>query len=111
ISDSLRVLVAHEVGHILGLKHNFASSLTSTIPASESVEAFRRYLIDDDIDSAAVVASSVMDYNSALDDILIGAMIRKINKHKSAFTYDHKMMGYLIAPKSDYVKSDLGPHC
>ena len=42
--DYVREVVAHEVGHIMGLRHNFAGSLGATLSAKELNDWFKAYL-------------------------------------------------------------------
>ncbi len=42
--DYVREVVAHEVGHVLGLRHNFAGSLAGTLPQKELDDWFRAYI-------------------------------------------------------------------
>ncbi len=62
--DYLREVVAHEVGHMLGLRHNFAGSLSNTLSHKELAEWFKSYLADDQTKLFAdrIPSSSVMDY-------------------------------------------------
>jgi|GEM_PF-5040341 len=73
--DYLRHVVAHEVGHTLGLRHNWAGSLASelTTPA-ESREKFKEYL-NDEKSTGAMVSSSVMEYTTYRDSLMEGAAI------------------------------------
>jgi hypothetical protein len=69
-NDQLRLFVAHEVGHALGLRHNFAQSKTIT---------------------------TVMDYFRRPQEIAIG---RDIRAETTAFRYDRDVIRhvYLGAP-------------
>ena len=42
--DYVREVVAHEVGHVLGLRHNFAGSLSSTLNREEMDQWFKAYI-------------------------------------------------------------------
>ena len=41
--DYIREVVAHEVGHTLGLRHNFAGSLHSNLDLSKKEDVFLDY--------------------------------------------------------------------
>ncbi len=75
--DYVRAVVAHEVGHILGLRHNFAGSLSAkNFPAAKRHEHFADYLAKDLVAPDVEVTSSVMDYLPFFDDVLFGHRIR-----------------------------------
>jgi hypothetical protein len=62
--DYLREVVAHEVGHILGLRHNFAGSLAATLPSKELNDWFKAYVTGQSLDAYTnkLVGSSMMEY-------------------------------------------------
>jgi len=62
--DYLREVVAHEVGHILGLRHNFAGSLAATMTQSELDAWFKAYLLGQSLDAYTnkITSSSMMEY-------------------------------------------------
>ena len=75
-TDLIRYVVSHEVGHTLGLRHNFAGSLGSELAtASEMQNAFTLYKQGND--SGKATSSSVMDYMEGGDEYLLGAFIKK----------------------------------
>jgi len=75
--DWLRATVAHEVGHTLGLRHNFAGSLGSTIAGAEVSELISFYFESGgDWPADKLPGSSVMEYPGFEDDVAIGAFIR-----------------------------------
>jgi hypothetical protein len=49
--DYVRQVVAHEIGHVLGLRHNFAGSLGATLSARELDDWFKDYLVGKSLDS------------------------------------------------------------
>lgn len=76
-ADHLRLIVAHETGHTLGLRHNFAASLGSTVPDAAHLRMeLAAYLTRTDHGGAAT-ASSVMDYLGTSETLLLGAAIRR----------------------------------
>jgi Met-zincin len=62
--DYLREVVAHEVGHILGLRHNFAGSLAATLSSKELNDWFKAYITGQPLDAYTnkLVSSSMMEY-------------------------------------------------
>ena len=86
VQDYMRATVAHEVGHTLGLRHNFAASMNSELTTSQDhAESFEAYLRGDT--KGASVGSSVMDYFMPQDDFLLGAALKTV-----ALPYDRKAL-------------------
>jgi len=85
--DFVRDVVAHEVGHTLGLRHNFAASSVSEWSAKEEEAVFKGYLktgaFPDDI---KIPFNSVMDYPNFEMRVIIGALIG--NSDTPALPYD-----------------------
>jgi hypothetical protein len=77
--DYLREVVAHEVGHMLGLRHNFAGSLSNTLSHKELSDWFKAYIADDQTKLLAdrIPSSSVMDYIDLRASVYAGWKIRK----------------------------------
>ncbi len=60
--DRIRGTIAHELGHILGLRHNFAASTVSNLNEKTMHEAFIKSIVDRKSTPLSIVSSSVMDY-------------------------------------------------
>ncbi len=75
VSDYYINTFVHELGHSLGLRHNFAGNLTSTVDAKGYMTPFVTYLRSD-LPAGASPSSSVMEYVETPLAILIGAHIR-----------------------------------
>jgi len=62
--DYVRNVTAHEVGHVLGLRHNFAGSLAGNISPKELDEWFEKYLVDEKAPEmkGRITTNSVMEY-------------------------------------------------
>jgi hypothetical protein len=77
--DYVREVVAHEVGHMFGLRHNFAGSLGSNLTHKELGDWFKAYLQDDSTKEFAdrFSSSSVMEYTAFKAAVHIGWKIRK----------------------------------
>jgi len=91
----LRALVAHEIGHVLGLTHNFAAS-TEGKAKGEGLREVIKSLIETGTlpKDTPHESNSVMDYDPTEILLLKGAII---NEDKEALTYDRYAIewGYL----------------
>lgn len=83
----IREVVAHEVGHTLGLRHNFAGTMASNLTFDQRDQLFNKLLVDpkNADTSRAEVTSSVMAYTSYRDAVIEG---QRIKDSKDAFAYD-----------------------
>jgi len=100
--DSIRETVAHEMGHTLGLRHNFAGSLATTIPNEKRDSVFKDYVITGKAPETMVSTSSIMDYQTFQESAITGDQISRLNK---AMEYDTKAIQQLYFDK----KSDDMP--
>lgn len=76
--DYIREVVAHETGHILGLRHNFAGSLAATLSSKGLDDWFKAYLTGQPLDAYTnqLTSSSMMDYPVFKSSVFIGWQIR-----------------------------------
>ena len=91
--DYLRETVAHEVGHVLGLRHNFAGSLATTVNEKDLDDWFRDYVAGKPLESYTnkITSASVMDYNVFKAALFIGWRMRTV---KEALPYDRAAIGW-----------------
>jgi hypothetical protein len=76
--DYVREVVAHEVGHIMGLRHNFAGSLAATLDLKEQDDWFKAYVAGDKLDAYTnrYASSSIMEYTVFKSAVQVGWFIR-----------------------------------
>lgn len=89
--DYVREVVAHEVGHTLGLRHNFAGSLASTVTLARRDRLFLDYILLGQIPLTESFTSSVMEY-STLPDGVLGMAQRKASG--TVHPYDRLAIGW-----------------
>lgn len=94
--DYIRVSVAHEIGHTLGLRHNFTASLGSTYHRLEKEKALSNYFSLGIAPPNGLFATSVMDYLPLSDDILLSAQISTQN---AALPYDQLAINWAYENK------------
>lgn len=90
--DYIREVVAHEVGHTLGLRHNFAGSLSTNYSLAEREHLFNKYISNGEVDSDIHSSSSVMDYQEFEEAVFTGD---KIERRTGALAYDQKAIAAL----------------
>ena len=78
-ADYVTYAVAHEVGHTLGLRHNFAGSLATQVTIAERDATLVNYLRTDQVPADLVVTSSIMEYAQFTDSAIVGAQIKAGN--------------------------------
>ncbi len=91
--DYVRETVAHEVGHVLGLRHNFAGSLAATLSRKELDDWFKAYITDKPLDTYTnkLASSSMMEYTVFKGAVFIGWRMRT---SKEPLPHDRAAIGY-----------------
>lgn len=91
--DYVREVVSHEVGHVLGLRHNFAGSLEGNLTRNELDDWCRAYVTGKSLDAYTnkIPSSTVMDYNDFKAAAFIGWRIRTL---KEPLPYDRGSIGW-----------------
>lgn len=104
--DYVRLVVAHEVGHILGLRHNFAASLSTTVSPKEMAEWFDSYIADDEtkLFEDRLPSASVMDYLDLRSSVFVG---RKIRKSQTVLPYDAAAIAWGYLASNEVVQKQM----
>ena len=97
INDTLRAVVAHEVGHTLGLLHNFAGSLAANYALDQREDLARQYLTTGRAPETVVASSSIMDYTRWIETLILGDQIQHAPK---AAEYDEKAIQALYLDRT-----------
>ena len=105
VLDYLTHTLAHEIGHTLGIRHNFAASTQSNITALNYESVFKTYINTLKIEESIIPSTSSMDYISIDYFALIGA---KMRLNHEPLEYDKKAVQWLYL---DLDIIDFGNFC
>ena len=80
--DYVCEVVAHEVGHVLGLRHNFGGSLAATMTPKELDEWFQAYVAGKGLEAWTnrISSSSMMEYSVFKAGAFIGWLVRSSDR-------------------------------
>ncbi|MFN3454827.1 MAG: zinc-dependent metalloprotease, partial [Pseudobdellovibrio sp.] len=82
IQDTIRNVIAHEMGHVMGLRHNFAGSFNHEGSDQDVIRARKDYFTQSNY-QGFTTTTSIMDYEKSRETFITGAYI----KH-SILSYD-----------------------
>lgn len=105
--DYVREVVAHEIGHVLGLRHNFSGSLAVNYQNGALDGYYQNYLETGNSPDGIVTSSSVMEYQRFKEGTLAGD---QIVKRSEAFEYDKKAISSLYFGHS-FSKEEMPLFC
>ena len=93
---SVQMTVAHEVGHTVGLRHNFAGSLAADYHGKTRQDRYADFLNNKPHDPAVLPSSSTMDYHDQIEDAMTA---ERFNTLKLTLPHDGNAIRFLYQDK------------
>lgn len=103
--DDVRAVTAHEAGHALGLRHNFAASASVPLTQKNVLKAISDYLKDAAFPGAAT-GTTVMDYLKGTEDLLMGKYIQN-----NPLPYDQMAMKWAYSKGTEGLNPATSKYC
>jgi hypothetical protein len=94
--DYVYEVIAHELGHVLGLRHNFAGNLAANYDYKDRPTLIMNYYKEMKAPEGIVDSSSVMEYSRFEESAWNGDLFQKGGK---ALAYDEMAISYLYLKK------------
>ncbi len=93
---AVQEVVAHEVGHTMGLRHNFAGSLAAEYNGKKREDLYANFLSNKPYDPKVLPSSSVMEYHDSIEEVLIA---ERVNTGNGTLPHDVSAMNFLYQGK------------
>ncbi|MFZ4480439.1 MAG: zinc-dependent metalloprotease [Rhodoferax sp.] len=93
---TVQEVVAHEVGHTMGLRHNFAGSLAAVYNGKKREDLYANFLNNKPYDPKVLPSSSVMEYHNSIEEVLIA---ERFNTGNGTLPHDVSAMKFLYQGK------------
>lgn len=107
-TNYLATVIAHEVGHTIGLRHNFAGNMAATVKNSEVSDLLKSYIQTNKVQEGVVFGSTVMDYSMTDEDVMTGHQV--LDPLAPALSYDQAAIQTLYAG-TEYDLNTMPPFC
>lgn len=107
IKDYIYEVIAHEVGHLMGLRHNFAGNLVANYDFKDRKPLILNYFKSGKAPQGIIASSSVMEYSRFEESAWNGNNLQ--NPNTPALSYDQIALDFLY--KGQAVPENHPPFC